>query len=474
MTTTPSKSAQDKEAADRERTRVAGKNPPPGPGETTEALAGIGDTDADTTRQQQQDAADTAVAKPPPVTLTPGDDKRAGILARSRVVRAEEDKEARENAAELHQYTRGGIPPEMQGEPPIDPIAAEDAAEINDFVDKNRPTADGQDAGDEGADGADAGGDEGADGAAEKPVLYRLKVHGSDVEMTLEDILAEAQKSLAANNLLEDAKRQAKEAADLLREAQGVTGANRGRNQATEDGQTADDGSQSNQGVDLKDVVEALMMEPSEVAVEKLQALLDERDARIEAHLSTKSKDDISADKLMAETNRSKRALAQFTKANAAFMGDKHASRLAEAEVFDQFAADLVKIGITPDTMAQQQNGRPPTAKDYANWHQWYRANQPEAVRSIERIFEDAKAAVIEAVPQFKGGQQQQQQGDPRPKPAVVMDRSGRRSVLQPQPQRSAAPRAPTPAGAPQIDRTATAKKIIDQRNTLRGRVAVN
>lgn len=263
-----------------------------------------------------------------------------------------------------------------------------------------------------------------------------LKIRGQDVEMTEDQILAAAQKVTAADSYLQEAK-------DLLAEAKSIKAGRTGRDHQHPDGQSSaqDDGQDIDQPDDrvrhnvpgLKDVIEKIQFGDPEEAAEQLGKFIKDaaKNEANEGHIERLFNNDLA---------KSQKALKDFTDANPDLAKDKKAALAIEAEMYDLYKEDIVKLGIDEAQI-------PTDPKTLANWHRFYKING-HAVRNTPDLLAKAK----ENFEAWRGTSKSTPQPAPRkeaPRVQVNVDRTERRLAIPTQPTRAVAPRRDTQA-APQ------------------------
>jgi len=277
----------------------------------------------------------------------------------------------------------------------------------------------------------------------------KVVVHGVEMWLTPEQLRAEAQKSLAAGNILETAKE--------IKDAVSRSTASR-PDQAGDGPQRRpappDDGADPNQDDAYAQLVHDLQYGDPNAARDRLRQTIA-ADARAAAQEA------LTRERFGSERSHRIRSLAQFQAANPDLAADPYAPAVITSEVNRQYVADLKAIGVPDDQM-------PRTAAEIADWHMQARV-QGKPVRDIGEIFETAKTRFT----QWRGGPRpspaqapghfvpagDQPQPAPRPTaPRVELspDRTQRRANVPVQPTRASAPIAqPAPQATPGGDRSA-------------------
>jgi len=456
MTTTPSHAAQDTARAKELNNPV----PPVSAAETADALnSGMADAGP-------QDPVNTAGAPVPPATPAPDgetrpapvvrsrfDDKRSEITARFRSSRAEALAEAQDDVTAFAR--EGGMPEDFRqaaGEP-TEPIATEEPAAVAPQTPAPAP-------------------------APTPEQKFKLTVNGRQVEMTADQLVAEAQKALAAGDILGEAKSLRTEIARLRDEAlagRQPVPANQG-NEPAQPEQPLAPTDVANQD-DLVAVVERIQFgDPKEAAALLRQTIASEA-AKVTAPAVEAG---LTQGRLREEGARTLKVLQDFKDQNPELAADPIAHAAMERVVLDLQLEDLGKAGLDPGQL--RTDGRPPTAADIANAHRWLRS-QPgtEALRSPETMLVEAKNKVLA----WKGVAPQPQ-SDPPPPPVppqngvprveISVNRAERRAAVQPQPQRTAVPQQRQPAQQPAQprDRSDVVRAMQRRAATQRGRAPLS
>jgi hypothetical protein len=296
--------------------------------------------------------------------------------------------------------------------------------------------------------------------------LEKVVVHGVEMWLTPEQVLAEAGKSLAAGNILETAKeiKDAVSRSTASRPARlsGPAGDDPQRRPAPPDGADPDQDDVYGQ------LVHDLQYGDPSAARDRLRKTIaaDARAATQEA---------LVRERFGGERSHRIRSLAAFQAANPDLAADPYAHVVITSEVNRQYVADLEAIGVPVDQM-------PKTPAEVADWHMQARV-QGKPVRDIAEIFETAKTRFT----QWRGGPRPSPAqssghivppGD-RPQPASRLtaprvelspDRTQRRANVPVQPTRASAPIAqPVPQAAAGGDRSAAVMAMRRARGQVTG-----
>jgi hypothetical protein len=377
--------------------------------------------------------------QPLPPARTAFDNKRDAIHARFRTERNAADAEA---ADDITAFARdGGMPQDFRqaaGEP-------EPAADVVDDV-----------VADQGNESGDP---------LPQPRTVKLKVHGKEIEMPLEEALAKAQIAMAADNVLDEAKTRLKQVDELLAQtrdrathaAQPNTTANGVQSEAFQAEQQTD----PNQGNERK-LAEVLQFGDPEEAETLLQNTIEQRAQQIVQR-------QLYEQRLAEEGSRTAKVLKDFEESNKEIAADPKARAVIEQTMLDLQREDLVALGLDPNRI--RQDGQPPTPGDIAIAHRHYRATG-YGVRPPQDILQ----AATDAYKSWKGIKDPTP-ADPAQKGApridVSVDRTARRQAIPQQPSRTSAPRTEQAPAEPPRDRSSIVLAEKARRAKMRGQVGI-
>lgn len=433
MTTTPTHEAQDSEASARES---SGKAIPPG--ETVLALEGTGDGSPQDPVGAKPIPSDPKAAPEPrtPPAKSFHDNMRDEINARFREDRAKQAETDKED--DIDEFNRAGLPqdfglePEPGPEPapePIEPIIA----------------------------------------AKPAPQMVKIKVRGEEKEVPIEDLIAQAQKSYAAEDYLDEAKARLKSAADFETEirARAERTAQPGVHPAGKDpAQTGVDPAAKadpQHPEDGKKLVEAFQFgDPEEAS----RLLNEEIDRRSTIKVDATVKEQLLQQRLRDEATRAAATVKQFAEKHPDIAGDEAARAVIEVNTLRIQTEDLRKLGLDPARI--RSDGFAATPADIAQAHRYYRA-EGFAVTSAAEMLESALSKYQEwrgvktpeptaAAPPLQAA----------PRIEVSVQRQERRATVSQQPSRTSTPRQvdqPTPAR----DRSDIVQAMQKRQATLRG-----
>jgi hypothetical protein len=279
-------------------------------------------------------------------------------------------------------------------------------------------------------------GDAPADQPQDAPRTIKVKVRHEIRELPEQDVIAAAQKTLAGDGYLEEARR-------LLEDAkQVVSRPHQGEDPAHANRQTDENDDQSHQ-TDNRALAERLQFgspdEAAAVIAQLRQAGTSDPDAIRRAVYDTQRATDVT---------KAKRSYDVFVRANEDLVKDPIAHAAMEAAFYNGLRADLRTLGYT-DEQIPRANERLVEA------HRFHRI-QGQDVRDTAALLEDSRAAVERF--RVPGGEPT----PPARKDAVTVrvDRSERRAGIPLQPARSALPASSNAAQPVQNARKAAVQKM--------------
>jgi hypothetical protein len=315
---------------------------------------------------------------------------------------------------------------------------------------------------------------------------HRLVVRGQEVELDDDQLIAAAQKNLAADTYLDEARATFDRAKALSSEIEAMrAGLQSGKHPAgtLPDTQTT---VQTEPPVEQPD--EATMALIREIqygnpddpeTAKKLKAFMQANAVQV---LQVAVPQELQKQREAAEVQRGQAALSEFNAANTELIKDDFAMAIMERRLFAHFLEDLQKVGF--DTSKLKSN------EDVATMHMRMRA-AGHPVRSIKDVFDASKqdylawkdGAVSKPPSTEDSGAPPEQnpartpplrQSPQTPRIEVNVNRDVRRANIPTQPPRSSAPqRSPAaPDNQPRGDsvqaRSQVAQGIIAQRRALR------
>lgn len=399
--------------------------------------------DASALQRTAEPKPEDAAPKPLVVPRTAADQRREDLVSRIRARRgADEDTDPFAPAVEQQ---------------PTEPVADEDAA----------------------AEAAAAAAAEAARKAAETTPApaarrYKVKVLGEERELSEEEVLAEAQKSLAGDRYLDMAKDRLRQADDLLsqtrtRAASGPDGTNRAaQTDGTERPAGTDEDPDNREDPYVKFIESTQFGEPAQAA-QQLKELVREEAKRYAASTTTEQ---LIVNRAQADVAANKKTLEALTKANSDLAEDPDAAAAIQSRVHAGMVQDFVNTGVPAEKI-------PTRPDDIAYWHQWYRLNHPDRVRPFEDVATAAftgyrqkypkPSAAAETAETAPEGKEQQPAVKRAPQIEVVVERNARRAAIPQQPSRTAIPKPePQQPQANGQDRSATIQRMNAERMAKR------
>lgn len=421
--------------------------------ENAEALSNIDDS-------VRGDLPPVRTPEPPPSAddkqITPPkqrvDDKRNSIVERFRSHRTEEA----EDVDRVSDFQRSGLPQEF-------------GAPIPDLETAEAPIVPAGEAGQEGADLK-------ARPQEQAPPKRKLKIRGEEREYTEEEITAAAQKALAAENYLDEAKGKLGEVDELLKsikntaQHQGQPGTHPAGQNTVQPGEREPAppvDPQHPEDDPLQRAIDLIQYgDPAEA-----RAVLDQAVEQKATRVATAVvRDTLQADKFKDDAARTAKVLNDFASQHPEIAEDDFARVAIEQQVYKEQVADLKALGVDPAKIPTRTGLVTPA--DIAEAHRWYRT-QGYKVRPPQDLLTTAHGKFMEwrGTPKPNGDPV-----DPNPQPSlpprvqVSVDRDQRRQAIPQQPSRSAAPRQITPQQpAPARDRSDIVLAMKQRRALPRG-----
>jgi hypothetical protein len=431
-----SKEQQVKEAAARESER------------RTETIETVPQTEAELTAEVDS----TPAPKPAPVQAEPEpqkqppvirkDSKRDDITSRFRAARQEELESGEDSdATQIRKFARDGMPPELlEIEEPIAPApAAETAA-----VEPEQPVV-----------------------AETPPAKRKVVIRGKEMELTEEELIAAAQKSLAADDYLDEAKKKLNEINELHRTAK--TQVERSAPEPAKHSGQAQNGTQAEGEVPPAEGAEH-SSDPFEQLGEKIQ-FGDPKEVgqliakAIDTAADQKAKENLQSERIRNERVRTQKILKEFQDQHPDLAKDRYASAVLRENLIEMQKKDLESLGIDNTLI-------PNDAEGIANWHEFYRTGGYN-VRDVPLLLKTARDDFLK----WKGvaSETPKPAADPQstaPKVDLSTQRTERRAAIQPQPTRTVAPKPDAVTQpVPIRDRSDIVKEMMAKRGAPRGRV---
>ena len=428
MPTTADKATQEAEAQARvEQTKGIGQDDPT-------AVDGVfGDTP-----DQISDAAPQPQEGEQPQREAPQRPPNQRLLTRDAIIKSFRDKRQEDiDSDEEDMREHDLLPPELKPQPK--PQEEEEITPaVEDKIEEEQPPA--------------------------PPAKRVLKIRGKEIELTQDEIDAAAQKALAADNYLDEARSKLDQVNDLLRTTQQKAGpgpvAQHQGDEPAQTGQGDEPGEGEHPADPLKEAIEQIQYgDPSEVGA-KLAAAIDQAADKKATEAAGKA---LMAERIRDENARSKALMAEFSKDNPEIANDPISRTAFETILIQKQVEDLIGLGIEPD----QVKGLDPKA--IANWHRDLRVNGYK-VKSAATLLEEGNS-VFKAWRQPAAAPAPKEETPKAPaRVAVTVDRTARRESIQTQPTRAAVPqRRETPAAPAEPNRSAIVARIAQDRAKKRG-----
>lgn len=450
---TPSKEDQAVEGQNRELIQKQAGVPPATQAERDAAM----DVAADTTRgdapaPRAAEAADPPAERQPTLPTPRVDSRRQAIVARFREDRNTEG----DDRDDISDFARSGMPQEFQH--PVPDLAPEEAP----------PVAP-----------AEAAPEVAVQETEQAPTpKVKVKVRGQEIEISQDEYHAAAQKGLAGDDYLREARGKLDEVDALLRDT---------KNRATHPAQSGTHPA-GHDGVQPGERDAAPAADPQQPGDDPLQAAIeaiqfgDPADARkllgdtIQQVAATAAQSTLQGERTRDEIARSRAVLKDFADQHPELATDPRSRAAMEATVYELQIEDLKQLGVDPAQL-QTRTGHV-TPADIAQAHLWYRTKGFK-VRSPAELLQKAHEDFLEWRGIKPSRPANEPASDPSPQPPlpprveVRVDRNDRRQAIPAQPSQSAAPHRPAPAQpAPQArDRSSVVENMRQLRGRPRGQI---
>lgn len=402
-------------------------------------------------RQQPKGEDDVTERSPPQPRV---DNKRNDIISRFRTNRTEN---MTANVDTVDDFTRSGAPPEFeQFREPEDDAPERTRAAQQEPEPEAPPVRD----------------------------KVKLRVNHQDLELAMEDVIAHAQKSLAADDILGNAKTKARELDDILSNARNravrpgpdadhQTGADRSQqpaqNESTDQEQHAEP---TSDGDDYSKLVETIQYGDPDDAKTLLKDTIDRAAERSADRVVTNK---LQQSRMSDEAARTGKVLHDFNEGHPELLKDPYAQSVMKQHVYQAQVKDLTELGVTMEALAASI-GHNPTPGDISNAHQFYRAEGYKLKRP-EQMLNDAHDHLHEWRGTKKTDGQRQPANDgtkAAPRIAVNVDREQRRQAITPAPSRTAPPQQQRQSAPqrrdPSEQRASVVQMMQQKRNLARGR----
>lgn len=384
------------------------------------------------------------------------DTARNEIVARFRDRRAN-GQDQDDDAAEIRRFANQGLPPDMVPErQQDDPEPPEPAQAPRAAPEPEPPPA---------------------------PRKLKLKIMGEERELTEEEVIAAAQKTLAGDHYFEESKAKLRETEEGLRRVNALLHEheNSGRRPAQVAPHQDDQNGTQTDGTDVADqdsqftkLTKDIVYGDPEEAGRNLQTTVE---ATAEAAAQRATRATIDGQRQDDEISRNRRFIAGFKEQHTDI--DEVAESMIGKSMMDLQREDLVSLAPTLGIKPEQIPSDP---KAVAQWHLFYRAGGKMPVRSIEEIATQAYNGFVEwetkrgrrpADPPADTTAPERAPPQAAKGPVVTVDRQERRMSIQQQPTRTSVPRetgntAPAPKSRSQV-----VQNMIVMRGKPRGRIGL-
>lgn len=391
-------------------------------------------------------AADTEPTEPvrqPTKQGSPHDKNRNDIISRLRARRVQETADDDESdAQQINRFARSGMPPELLGLAAQGDVPTPAAEASQEQVSEEEPEP------------------------AAPPAKRKLKVRGQEVELTEDEVVAAAQKFLAADNYLDEAKSKMEEVNRLL------AGARQTQPTARSDQPTTPQGARQNatQSADPDEDLAPAVADTPDPYVELAEKIQfgDSADAAkslatlVTMEAGRQSEKALLDQRMRSDALQSQRIVQKFSEEHPELAKDEFASAAMEKHLYRLQVEDMAKFW-SPEEIPQ-------TPADVARWHQYCRAQGLE-VRDVGTLLTTARDNFLAwkgtpATPQTSAA------SSGAPKIAVNVDRAARRAAVPLQPTRTVTARPDSVSAPPSTQtRSDIVKQMMNQRSKPRGQV---
>lgn len=280
---------------------------------------------------------------------------------------------------------------------------------------------------------------------------FKVKVRHEERELTQDELIAAAQKTLAADDYLGEAR-------TLLEEAKRVasSGPHQDRADPAHTPNPSDPDPDQPHQDDAHAAIEKIQFGTPDEAVEAFQSAV--------AKAVAKAVDPDQARKAVYLHHREQdvgRSVAVYERflaepENAALLKDPDNEAVLQNKYYGEIAKDLRQIGLPADQIPKDRDA-------LVEAHRFHRIHG-RPVRDTAKLLADSKQAFVE----WKGGPRPQPQPEPAPRPnngvVISNDRADRRLRASHQPMRASAPPAPTARTQVPATRSAAVAKMLKNR----------
>lgn len=274
------------------------------------------------------------------------------------------------------------------------------------------------------------------------PTKIKVKIRGEEREVTQEELIAAAQKGLAGDDYVREARKLLEDTEQQVRSSRQHPDATKPA-PATEP-TASDDG--STPADPMKNLVEKIQYgDPDEAAKllsDTLQGMTEKAVTRTTLN-----------NRVQADVENDKAAGAKFIEANPDLAKDPIATAAVRDRLANGYREDLKKIGVPEDKI-------PSDVEALASHHRFYKL-QGQPVRSVPALLENAKQEYLT----WRGPREQTPTPSPEPRVEVRVDRTDRKMNVPQQPTRATVPPQLTQSQAPvQTNRSAAVQRARQAR----------
>lgn len=275
------------------------------------------------------------------------------------------------------------------------------------------------------------------------PRKIKLTVRRQEIELPEDEVIAHAQKALAADTYFDDAKRIYEDARRAA-PSRPHPDENQPAPAAEETIDDLDNPQPHPEADEFEELVEKIQYGDKKEAAEVLRTTLTKitKQSSLEQSWEEKINNDLVSD---TQTYQ------EFAARNAELAKDENAVAVIKKNLLDGYREDLRKIGVPEDRIPKDETV-------LAQHHRVYKL-KGQPVRTVGQLLEDAKGRFV----QWRGGAPAQQKATQQPngnRPAVNVNRSDRREAIPHQPSRAAVP--------PQMQRSQTPAAPTDRSEIVR------
>jgi hypothetical protein len=312
------------------------------------------------------------------------------------------------------------------------------------------------------------------------PRKIKVKVHGQEMELTEDELVARAQIALASENILEEAKSLKKGLQDQIDQVSRLKGNAANQQQQPAGAQspeqqqpsTSPEGGQPNQDGRVRELIEKMQYGDPDEAEQLLRQTIEER---VLAAVQPAVQNEMLAERFRGEGARTAKVLADFKDQHADLAGDPFSEAAIQTRLFQLQVEDIRNLGVDP-AQIQTPDGSPVTPGHIAQAHAYYRA-KGFSVRAPEVMLNQA-ANDVQTWLKSKNPQPADpapsHDGKVAPRVEVTVERQQRRQAIPQSPDRAAAPRQPVQTQVAQPrDRSDIVRAMGEKRSLPRGKVGL-